>query len=352
MNKKSLVALAAAGALMLSGCGTGARSKTAMQIGDTKVTLGDINVLANDYINYGADFATAKKMMSEQIETMLKYEALGKALGKELSDDDKQQVVRMKAQTASQNGGLKAYKSFLKGAGSSIEFLDNFYSGYAYQSLLADELKVDDPTEDEVKKFFEENYYRAKHILIEKEPEATEEPAAEENTEENAEATEEATATPEATEAAGKVGMELAEELLEKAKAGEDFDAMIKEYGTDPGAESNPDGYIFTDGDMVTEFEECVKSLQPGEFAICETTYGYHVIERLPFGPTEEKYNEWFENAKSNAENACKTKKEEAKLDELLATNNITVTINQDVIDGFEEDASATPIPQQQNTGY
>lgn len=33
-----------------------------------------------------------------------------------------------------------------------------------------------------------------------------------------------------------------ANEILERAKTGEDFDALIKEYNEDPGMESNQDG--------------------------------------------------------------------------------------------------------------
>ena len=43
-----------------------------------------------------------------------------------------------------------------------------------------------------------------------------------------------------------------ANEILERAKNGEDFDALIKEYNEDPGMESNQDGYFFTDGEMVS----------------------------------------------------------------------------------------------------
>ncbi len=75
----------------------------------------------------------------------------------------------------------------------------------------------------------------------------------------------------------------LAEELLEKAISGEDFDTLIKTYGQDPGTTTNPDGYIFTKGEMVKEFEDAAYSLSDGEISgIVETSYGYHIIKRMP----------------------------------------------------------------------
>lgn len=63
----------------------------------------------------------------------------------------------------------------------------------------------------------------------------------------------------------------------------ETFDKLLTQYGTDPGMKADPRGYIFTDGDMVEEFEAAVKALKPGN---CSTTpvkssFGYHVILRL-----------------------------------------------------------------------
>lgn len=79
-----------------------------------------------------------------------------------------------------------------------------------------------------------------------------------------------------------------AEEVLQKAKAGEDFDKLVAEYGEDPGMVSNLDGYYFTTGKMVEEFEEASFALQPGEISdLVETSYGYHIILRLDM---EEEY--------------------------------------------------------------
>ncbi|MBQ9081947.1 MAG: peptidylprolyl isomerase [Clostridia bacterium] len=74
----------------------------------------------------------------------------------------------------------------------------------------------------------------------------------------------------------------LADEILKKIADGEDFDKLIKEYGEDPGMESNPDGYVFTYDEMVEEFEKAAFALDiNGISEPVETTYGYHIIQRL-----------------------------------------------------------------------
>ena len=54
------------------------------------------------------------------------------------------------------------------------------------------------------------------------------------------------------------------------------------ENTTDPGSETYTDGYVFKHGDMVQEFEDCVKSTKEGGFGMCKSDYGYHIISRLP----------------------------------------------------------------------
>lgn len=86
----------------------------------------------------------------------------------------------------------------------------------------------------------------------------------------------------------------LAKDIHKKAISGEDFNSLVTTYGTDPGMTQNPDGYIFTKGEMVAEFESSAFSLEIG--AISEpvkTTYGYHIIKReaLPSITKETAYN-------------------------------------------------------------
>ena len=84
--------------------------------------------------------------------------------------------------------------------------------------------------------------------------------------------------------------LEKAEAVVEELRAIKDPDEMLKrfaelkeQYCEDSGKQTYPDGYTFTTGTMVKEFEETVKAL--GEYEISDpvkTSYGYHVIVRLP----------------------------------------------------------------------
>ena len=74
----------------------------------------------------------------------------------------------------------------------------------------------------------------------------------------------------------------VAKQLLKDIKAGADFDALMAEYSEDPGSQTQPDGYVFTTGEMVKEFEDATKALKVGEISgIVESTYGYHIIKRV-----------------------------------------------------------------------
>ena len=79
--------------------------------------------------------------------------------------------------------------------------------------------------------------------------------------------------------------LETAQGILESAKAAtdEEFYNLIQEHGRDTGMVNNKDGYYFSAGQMVVEFENAAFALEIGQTSdIVETEYGYHIIRRLP----------------------------------------------------------------------
>jgi hypothetical protein len=84
-----------------------------------------------------------------------------------------------------------------------------------------------------------------------------------------------------------------AEELAAELKAITDpeelktrFAELKEEYCEDTGKETYPDGYLFAEGTMVTEFEDAVKALSDYEVSDpVLSSYGYHIIMRLPLDP-------------------------------------------------------------------
>ena len=78
---------------------------------------------------------------------------------------------------------------------------------------------------------------------------------------------------------------QTAEDLLAQLQASDDvvtlFSQLADEYSEDTGRETNPNGYIYTPGTMVTAFEDAAAALEPGQVSgIVESDYGYHIILR------------------------------------------------------------------------
>lgn len=74
-----------------------------------------------------------------------------------------------------------------------------------------------------------------------------------------------------------------ARKVLDRANAEEDFEALIDQFGEDPGMEleENKDGYsMLRDESMLPEFLEASFQLQEGEISdLVPTDYGYHIIK-------------------------------------------------------------------------
>lgn len=74
----------------------------------------------------------------------------------------------------------------------------------------------------------------------------------------------------------------LANDILAKLEAGEDFDALVEEYGEDENMDAQY-GRYFTHGMFPDEFEEAALSLGEGELSgVIESDVGFHIILRMP----------------------------------------------------------------------
>jgi peptidyl-prolyl cis-trans isomerase C len=170
-------------------------------------------------------------------------------------------------------GNDENFNRQLKSVGTTQDELRNkMIEETTAEAVLERELKVS-VTPDDIKKFYDENpakfeqpeMVRASHILL-----------STRNPDTNAD-------LPEAQKTAKH---KLAEDLLKRARAGEDFAKLAKEYSEDPGSKDKGGEYQFPRGQMVPEFEAAAFSLKTNEVSdIVTTQFGYHIIklsEKIP----------------------------------------------------------------------
>ncbi len=179
----------------------------------------------------------------------------------------KKEAAKLWEDARTQVGSEETLNLRLKAQGlTHDQLLAKWTDGELAKEVLIRELKVDIKP-DEIKKFYDENpsqfeepeTVRASHILL-----STRDP------ETNKELSDEKKAAKH----------KLAEELLKRARAGEDFAKLAKEYSEDPGSKDKGGEYKFPRGQMVKEFETAAFALKTNEVSdIVTTQFGYHIIK-------------------------------------------------------------------------
>lgn len=231
--------------------------------------------------------------LKEQVLTYLKnnytVESFAASNNVSLSDDE---VEKAKKQYSDDVEEYKAANSFSDDDWKN--YLDSIYcTEELYQkSVIRQNLEYKTIRilyEDDFKENVLSNYVMAKHILFStNNPQYDEKEIPEDATDEEIASitAENEKLKEEAAEKLKKEKLAIAEEVLQKAKNGDDFDELIAEYNEDPGETQNDDGkydgYLFTTGEMVEEFENAAFALGIDEISdVVETDYGYHIIKRV-----------------------------------------------------------------------
>lgn len=204
-----------------------------------------------DRQTYSQNVATLAK---QQLAYMAVCEKQMEAQGLTVEDSE---IDEQMAQFEEQMGGADAVDEYLASVGLTREQ----YTDMARLNVMISKLRAAylEANPNAARERFDETYMRCKHVLIK-------------------------TVDDDNNELENQDELKAkAEEVAARAKAGEDFDALIKEYNEDPGMESSPDGYVFTEGEMVDEFYQGTKALEVGGISDpIKSSYGWHIIQRLP----------------------------------------------------------------------
>jgi peptidyl-prolyl cis-trans isomerase C len=230
--------------------------------------------------NLNARGQTFPEERREQVESqLLDRLVITKLLAIRATEDD-----RKKARTAADNFVAStreqagSEESFTRQLGA-MNFTPSQFDAQVLERAICEEV-VDRElkskvtvTDDQIKKFYDENSQqferketlRAAHILL---------------------STRDLITNQELNEERKKEKKKQIEKLLERARKGEDFAALAREYSEDPNSKIKGGEYTFGHGQMVPEFETAAFSLKTNKVSdIVTTQYGYHIIklyERIP----------------------------------------------------------------------
>lgn len=206
----------------------------------------------------------AKSRAMDTISYYAAIEDLAQEQGVTLTQEDQDAIAADRASAVEELGGEEGFADYLYQTGLTEEgFARITAASYLYQHLL-------ELVSQEGSNFYlaPEDYdqYRiyADHILLLTQDQTTGESLSDEET-------------------AAK--RETLEDLLDQLRASGDVEALFAQladqYSEDTGRTAYPNGYIFSSGEMVQEFEDAAAALKPGEISgIVETAYGYHIILR------------------------------------------------------------------------
>ena len=221
----------------------------AIRSGDFTMNKAELKLYVDNFLSQGMRIDYALQYAIDDIGSIVSAEAIFNAAGLSFTDEEKVAQKSAKELLIESNfGGEDNYRAYLAENGLTDEFVSRIIAApYLPKKIFANDL-----SDEGMKRFYNDNYLHAKHILLS-------------TVDEN-----------------GSSQKELADKLLARAKSGEDFDALVAEYSEDPGSLYYPEGYYFTAGEMVPEFENTTRLLGMNEIGICESSYGYHIIMRLP----------------------------------------------------------------------
>ncbi len=265
--------------------------------------------LTNYTNNYGVNLDTIKQIddgfniFMKDVVNNIKQEYVAQQLAKEngikLTDDDKKTIDSNIKSTQSNYESEEEYLNALKSSYLTEDLLRKMYEfSTIYQKVDKQLFSAGGKyatSEKDFKKIVQDTdeYSRVIHILIPYECQVEITDSAAKESYDKAALSAKLSAKQSAFKAlsedeqakAKEKAKKLAEDVLKKAKDGEDFKKLIEKYGWDPGMESSPDGYyVNKNTSFVQEFKDAAFKLKENEISglVENNSYGWFIIKRLP----------------------------------------------------------------------
>jgi len=262
----------------------------------------------------GDQLELLKRLRIEAMDLMIEQELVKQAAENEGIAGDPAEVDKQIAELRDVFDTDAQFRMKLEADGYTEETYRRHVQRMAAAKVYLDRIRADasDVRDSEVEQFYEENedrltlpeQVRVRHILLTWKPMGTQDDRA--------------------------AIREQMEPILERARAGEDFAALAREFSEDSATKGNGgDTGFFYRGTMVPAFEQAAFALQPGEVSDpVDTVFGVHIIkleERqearlLPLDEVREQLQDYVREEKMEAAVG-------AKVDELRAAADVQVLI-------------------------
>lgn len=297
-----------------AGCGSDTKEDTVMTVNGTSVSfdeyMGGLNQAVSEledlyqsYSGTGVDWdgkflfddtvtnlEWCLKRAGQQVARYRVVEQKAKEMGVTLTDeqttaiDDQIQNIKDQYVTSDDNADTQLQAFFASYGYTEDSYRERCRLNYLYSDLFTEIYGEQGSklSDDKVQAYAEENdYITSAHILL---------LTSETVTDADGKSSSKELSDEQKAEKKAK-----AEELCAELKAITDdterwtrFKELMNEYSEDTGLPQFPEGYCFTKGSMVTEYDDASRALKEYEVSdVVESQFGYHVIMRLPTKGTD-----------------------------------------------------------------
>ena len=294
----------------------------AVRVNDETISYQRFQSFYVEYRNYkgvqvgarGDQLELLTQLRLEAMDLMIEQELLKQAAEREGIEGDDAEVDKKVEELRAIFDRDDQFRMKLEGDGFTEESFRRHVDRMAAAKIYLDRVRADsaDVSDGELERFYAENEdrltlparVRVRHILLKWKPMGTQNDRA--------------------------AIREQMQPILERARSGEDFTALVAEFSEDFATKSNGgDTGFFGPGEMVPEFEQAAYTLEVGEVSDpVNTVFGVHILkleERqeprlLPLDEVREQLRDYVREEKMEAA-------VDAKIDELRAAADIQVLI-------------------------